>query len=138
MLELGPLQSDRYPNPVTKKKIFYFSIFFFIFLTDLILADRAHKNVGLIGNFKSFKKMSLHPTDIQTRQRKKINFLFFRIFLYFFLNDLILPDRAHKNMGLIGDFKTFKKMILHPTDIQTRQRKKKFRFFHILLFFYPT
>ena len=41
--------------------------------------------------------MELLPTDIQTQRRKNISSIF-PYFSLFFLTDLILSDRAHKNM----------------------------------------
>ena len=41
--------------------------------------------------------MSLHQTDIQTRRRKKNSI--FPYFSLFFLADLVLPDRADKNIN---------------------------------------
>ena len=107
-----------------KKKIFnfpYFSIFFFYRL-NIIRLDG--EKCGLLGNFKTFKKMGLLPTDIQTQSRKKI-FRFFHI------------RSGQQKYGQLGNFKTFKKIGLLATDIQTQRRKKNnFDFSKFFLFFY--
>ena len=52
----------------------------------------------------------------------KINYLrFFDIFLYFFLTELIVFDRA-KKYGLIGNVKTFKKMGLFKLNNITKYK----------------
>ena len=168
-----------------RKKIFYFSLFLFIFLTDLELPDRAFININwqvissplrkcayirlickpgdkknyidfflffllyfnrlnitrsgrqkyqLTGNFEPLKKMRLHPTDMLPRRQKKITI--FPYLCLFFLNWLSITRSSRQKYELTGNFKSFKKMNFYPTDMQTRQQKIKFRFFHIFLYFF--
>ena len=74
-----------------------FSLFLFIFFNRFNITRSGGQKYELIGNFKSFKKMCLHPADMQTRRRKKISI--FPYFSLFYLTDLILLDRADKNMN---------------------------------------
>ena len=96
----------------------YFSLFFYR-LNSICLNGQKY---GLIGNVKSFKKMWLLPTDIQTQRRNKI----FSIFPYFsfFFNRLNIIGLGRQKYGFIGNFKSFKKIGLLPTDIQTQRRNK--------------
>ena len=85
-------------------------------------------------NLKTVQKMGLLPTDIQTYSQNKL-FSILHIFLYFF-NRLNSIWSSRQKYGLIGNFKTFQEMGQLPTDIETKPRKKKFRFFHIFLFYF--
>ena len=82
------LRKCAYIRPISKpgdvKTIFDFSIFFFIFFNRLNITWSGRQKYGLIGNFKSFKKMSLHQTDIQTRRRKKKSIFPYFYYYYFF------------------------------------------------------
>ena len=103
--------SDRYPNPQRRKIYFRFLHIFLYFFNRLNIIRSDRQKYGLIGKFRTFKKMWLLPTDIQPH--------------------MIRSDR--QKYVLIGNFKTFKKMGLLPTDIQTQRRKYFFLFFHIFL-----
>ena len=118
---------------INEKKNFDFYIFFFIFFNRLNITRSGRQKYELIGNFKSFKKMRLHSTDMQTRRRKQ-NF-HFSIFFFIFFNRLNITRSGRQKYELIGNFKSFKKMRLHPTDMQTRRQKKN-PFFHIFLYFF--
>ena len=72
-------------------------MFFFIFFSRFNITRSVQQKYLLTGNLKSFKKMSLHPDDIQTRRRKK-KFSMISYFSLFFLTDLILPDRSNENI----------------------------------------
>ena len=51
---------------------------FFIFFNRLNITRSGRQKDELIGTFKSFKKMRLHPDDVQTRRRKqKFDFSYF-------------------------------------------------------------
>ena len=126
------LTSGRYTNPVTEKKKSIFHIYLYFFYR-LNITRSGRQKYDLIGNFNYFKKMRLHPADMQTRRQKK-NFDF-SIFFFIFYNRLNITRSGRQKYELIGNFKSFKKMHLHPTDMKTRQ-KKKFRFFHIFLYFF--
>ena len=89
-LHLTAMQTRRQ----NKMSIFdYFPLFFF---NQLNITRSGRPKYELIGNFQSFKKMRLHPTDMQTRRKKNSIFPYFCLF---FLTDLILHDRADKNIN---------------------------------------
>ena len=61
--------------------------------------------------------------DIQTQRRKKIISIF-PYFSLFFFNRLNIIRSGWQKYGLIGNFKTFKKIGLIPNGIQAQRRKK--------------
>ena len=106
-------------------------MFLYFFNRPNITRYRRQKH-DLIGNFKSFKKMRFHPAETQTRRRKKN----FDISLFFFIlfNPLYITRPGRQKYELIGSCKSFKKMGLHPIDMQTRRQKKSiFPYFSLFL-----
>ena len=80
-----------------EKNYFRFFHIFLLFFYRLDIIRLDGQKYGLIDNFKTFKKMGLLQTEIQTLRRKKL-FLTFPYFSLFFSTDLILSDRADKNI----------------------------------------
>ena len=104
----------------------YFSLFFF---NRLNITRSVQQKYLLTGNLKYFKKISLHPANIQTCWRKKISM--FPYFSLFFFNRLNITRWGRQKYGMIGNVKSFKKMGLHQSNIPIRRQNKKFRFFNI-------
>ena len=117
------------------KGIFYFSLFLFIFFNWLRITRSCLHKYQLTGHFKSFTKMRLHPTNIQSRRQIK-NYIDFFLFFLLYFNRLNITRSGRQKYQLTGNFKSFKKMRFYPTDMQTRQQKIKFRFFHFFFIFF--
>ena len=67
----GVEKFNRYQAISSWKQTINLSKFFFIFINRLnITRSGRQKKNEYIGNFKSFKKMRLHPADMQTRRKK--------------------------------------------------------------------
>ena len=73
--------------------IFIIDLLFFILYIYIIPSGR--QKYGLIGNFKSFKIMSLHQTDIQTQRRKKK--FDFSLFFFISFNRLNITRSGRQN-----------------------------------------
>ena len=71
--------------------------------------------------------MRLHPADMQTRRRKK-NISIFPYFSLFFLTDLILPDRADKNVNSKIILSPLRKCAYIRPIGKPGDKKKKFDF----------
>ena len=88
-------------NKINQKNYFRLChIFLYFFLIDLLfslfsfyITRSGRQKYELIGNFKFFMKMRLHPIDMQTRRQKKNSiFPYFSVFL---LTDLILSNQLY-------------------------------------------
>ena len=100
---------------------------FFKFFNTLNIMRSRGKKYGLIGNFKTFKKMWLLPTDIETQRRRKI-FSIFPYFALFFLTGLILYDRTDKNMNWWIISRPFGKYNYFNQYLNPATKKKNFNF----------
>ena len=118
----SPLRKCTYIRPICKpsdeKKNRFFLIFLF-FLTDLILPERANKNMYLQVISSPLRKCTYIRWVCKPGDEKKIPF--FHIFLYYF-NRLNITRSGRQKYVFIRNFKSFKKMHLHPADMQTRRR----------------
>ena len=85
-------------KPGDKKQISIFPYLCLLFLNWLNITRPSRQKYELTGNFKSFKKMSFHPVNMQTRRQKK-TISISSYFSCFILTVLILPDRVDKNIN---------------------------------------
>ena len=85
---LRPSRKWAYLQPISKHgdEKFYirFLIFFFIFFNRVNIIRSSRKRYGEVWNFNAFQKISLLPTNIQTRRRKKLDSIFHYLSLLFF------------------------------------------------------
>ena len=72
--------SIKITNKIKEKNYFRLCHIFLYFFNRLNITRSGRQKYELTGNFKCFKKMRLHPADIQTRRQKKSIFPYFSLF----------------------------------------------------------
>ena len=107
---------------------------FQIFYTDLILSDRADKNMDREEILRPFRKWAYFPPKFIAKVEK--NYFRFPIFFYIFSTNLILSDQAEKDMGRKRILRPFRKWAYLPPTSKPGAEKNYFRFFDMYLYFF--
>ena len=123
------------PNSINN--IFDFLILFFIFFNPLNIIRLSGRKNGLIGNYESFKKMWLLPTDVQTQGRKKNIFDFSTLFFIYFQPTQYNPIRGQKYWSIVK-FETLKKCDYFRPIFKPNATKIFSIFPYFSFFFIPT